>query len=174
MYLVGILIMEQFKPIPNYEGFYSINQKGEIFSIRNNRIIKPFLGKGKRTYYRIELNVKGKAKKYFVHQLIAKVFIPNVENKPFINHINGIKTDNRIENLEWCTNTENITHATLTGLYKCRTGEKHYLAKLSDSEVLEVRKEIALKASQKQLSIKYNVSIHTINHIVNRKGRYHE
>lgn len=74
-------------------------------------MIETFGRKSRKGYKRISLsNGKYKRKDYFVHRLIAETFIPNTENKPFINHINGVTSDNRIENLEWCTIKENARH----------------------------------------------------------------
>ena len=64
-----------------------------------------------------------------VHQVVAQTFIPNPENKPQVNHLNGDKTDNRVENLEWCTNRENVIHAYKTGLEKPFKGEDWYRGK---------------------------------------------
>jgi hypothetical protein len=64
----------------------------------------------------VDLCKNGKKKTFLVHRLVATAFIPNPDNKPYINHINGNKTDNRLENLEWCTQSENMKHSYRTGL----------------------------------------------------------
>ena len=87
---------------------YNIYTDGDIFSFHNNKrtLIKP--SKTKEGYMRITLFKNGKRKNCRVHRLLATAFIPNPENKPFIDHINGIKDDNRLENLRWVTNKENL------------------------------------------------------------------
>lgn len=72
----------------------------------------------KQGYVYLPLCINGIKRRYFAHRLVAITFIPNPNNKPFINHINGNKQDNRVENLEWCTQQENNIHALKTGLRK--------------------------------------------------------
>lgn len=92
------------KEFPNYE----INENCQIRSIKSGRFIKPYLQKG---YYRVSLTIeKGKQKSAAVHRLLASAFIPNLDNKPIIDHINQDKTDNRIENLRWSTYKENANN----------------------------------------------------------------
>lgn len=94
---------------------YKLHEDGKILN-RFNRPIKPFMSK--EGYWRVELWNKGVGKKYLVHRLLAEAFIPNPEKKETVNHINGIKSDNRLENLEWATRSENQTHAYRNGLQR--------------------------------------------------------
>lgn len=108
---------EVWKDIKGYEGLYQISTNGRVKSllkvtkfgnrlkVNEEMILKPALGK--RGYYVVSLNHNGKSKTFTIHRLIAEAFIPNPLNKKFIDHINTIKTDNRIENLRWVTSKEN-------------------------------------------------------------------
>jgi hypothetical protein len=93
---------------------YKINRLGHVVNASNNKILTQRIDRA--GYITVRLTQDGKTTTHFLHRLIAETFIPNPENKPFVNHINGIKTDNRIENLEWVTHSENIKHAIKIGL----------------------------------------------------------
>jgi predicted transcriptional regulator YheO len=109
-------------------------------------------------------------KTVLAHRIIAECFIPNPNNLPQINHKNGNKLDNRIENLEWVTPKENTRHAHANNLIKVNKGEECPRTNLKDSEALEIRSmyETGLY-SQKELGKVFNCSRSTIQGIVNRR-----
>lgn len=106
--------MEQWKDIEWYAGLYKISVTGEVRSMNYRRSGKECVKKsniGKDSYVRIQLLKDWRYENFRIHRLVAQAFIPNPENKKVVNHINGIKHDNRVENLEWCTSSENYMHA---------------------------------------------------------------
>lgn len=120
-------IKEIWKDVHGYEGYYKVSDLGRIKSLRSfstgSKILKPRINT--HGYYQVNLTIpKKKYKSLSVHRLIALSFIPNPENKPCINHINNIRSDNRISNLEWCTYSENTLHSFKSGRV---ISEKHKL-----------------------------------------------
>ncbi len=108
--------------IIGYEGYYQVSPDGKIYSVRRGKYLK--LNQKKNGYVHVELNKNGVSRTFRVHRIVAQAYIPNPDCKDTINHINCIKNDNRVENLEWATVSENTIHAYNNSLIDIR---KHYL-----------------------------------------------
>jgi len=100
------------KLIPIEDNYrYYADEMGSIWSIKSNKITKLSGGSNKSGYRQVSLRLKNKMITRGIHRLVALTFLPNPENKPQVNHINGLESDNRVGNLEWCTASENMRHS---------------------------------------------------------------
>lgn len=93
---------------------YAVSNFGQVKNVRTNKYLK--LKQNSKGYIEVQLLIKGRKQKFRVHKLVAMCFIPNIDNKPYVNHIDGDKANNYVNNLEWCTAKENDAHARETGL----------------------------------------------------------
>jgi hypothetical protein len=142
---------------------------------KDGKVLNPFVtGHGYKSgggYLTVSLGKLGNRK---VHRLVAEAFLTNALNLPIVNHINGDKRDNRLDNLEWCSDSENIIHAARTGL--AQTGEQKPSSKLTERDVNEIRRIYKSGSSEfgsKPLARRYGVSSTTVRKIVKReKWRY--
>lgn len=105
-----------WKPINGYEDLYEVSQNGDVKSLLKNRLLKPW--KHKKGYLVITLTKDKKHKHFYVHRLVAEAFLENKRSKGEVNHIDGNKKNNRLNNLEWCDGLENRKHAYENGLRK--------------------------------------------------------
>lgn len=153
--------MEVWKDIEGYEGYYQVSNLGRVKSFKCNspKILKN--GKCTMGYYMVSLNNSSRR----IHRLVAETFIQNPSNKKTVNHKNGVKGDNHVDNLEWATQKENVIHSLRTGLKK---------TKLTEEDVLEIRRKyIPISYSMGVLSKEYNVSKLSIFSIIHRNGWTH-
>ena len=162
---------------------YLVSNKGRIKILSTLEDKKVFV---KDDGYIATTLVNGKQSYKYVHRLVAEAFVKNKHNKPQVNHINGIKGDNRAENLEWVTPAENIRHAIDTGLLKYKKKEKEIKnskyslgeevngSKLTPEEVIEIRVLWEYREyKQTELADMFNVDPRTINHVITRRQWKH-
>ena len=164
------------KPISGYNGIYSISEKGDIyrhsclviFGVLSCKWIKGhFLKpcKNSRGYMQIKLYKDGISAILSIHRLLANSYLKTMVGKDFVNHKNGIKNDNRLENLEWVSSSDNAIHAYRKKLWK---------SKITDQDAIDIRRLYSMKElSTYELSKKYNLSRRYIQQIVSGKRKQH-
>jgi hypothetical protein len=171
---------EIWKDINGYENVYQVSNEGRVKSLSRHiengqsgytskeiflKLVPDRVG-----YSTVSLMKNNNRKLAKVHRLVAETFIYNEENKKCVNHINFIKDDNRVENLEWCTHKENSQHSILNR--KFQMGERHHNLKITDEQVLEIREMYSnnLK-TYRELAKMYKTNHNYIRAIIKRRKR---
>jgi DNA-binding transcriptional regulator YiaG len=158
-------LQEVWKDIENFENKYQVSTLGQIRSIvKEPKILKLQEYKGR---YRVTLG----RKTYKVHRLVAQTFVSNLHNKDHVNHDDGIRTNNRSNNLSWMTHRENQKHAVEYDL-KCK-GDNHPNAKLTCKTVKQIRSLKSIKVSTSKIAEQFHISITTVNLILRGKTWKH-
>jgi len=141
---------------------YLVTEDGKVWSEHTNRFLKPCNNHG---YQNISLG-GGTKNKRFIHRMVAECYIPNPNNYEEVNHINNNRSDNRVENLEWCTTQMNTEHTRKQG--RNSKGENHVHSKVTEDQVREIRAIYSRKEmSQAKLGEKYGLCQQTVCDIVN-------
>jgi hypothetical protein len=173
-------VIERWKPVKGYEGLYEVSSLGRIKSLSKRidpgkchrtypeKLIKP--GKDGNGYLRVVLSdVNHKSKTHKLHRLVAEAFIPNPEKLPVVNHKDGNKANDRVDNLEWVSISDNLKHAYKNGL-KSVNGAKNPAAKLTAEQVVFIKAHFIPRDNEYgcvALSKKFNVHRKTISRVVN-------
>lgn len=111
--------------------------------------------------------------KFYVHRLVAMAFIENPNSSPQVNHVDGDKENNSVSNLEWCTPSENCTHALATNLYKPACGESSGSSVLTEADVIEIRGMAERGIYHKDIAEKFGIGRKAVTKIVNRQRWRH-
>jgi hypothetical protein len=169
-----VCVAEEWRDIPDFEG-YQVSSFGNVRGVdrlRRSKVglrltrgqeLKQLLNK--KGYPEVRLRKQG-CHTRLVHKLVASAFLTKPEDCTQINHINGIKTDNRVNNLEWVTQSENQLHAYKLGLQPSRSGEGNGRATLTDEKVTALKELYNSGKSAKEVSEILEVSLYTVRAII--------
>lgn len=177
-------MQEIWKPIAGFEGIYDISNLGRVKSLARLRRAKGNAFAPVRERIRVPaiqregyvcafLCREGKSAKFYIHRLVATAFLDNPENLPQVNHIDGNKQNNRIDNLEWTTASQNCRHAIDESLYQSARGETAGNVKLTEENVREIRRLAVIGLMHKEIAELFGVGRKNITKIVNRQRWKH-
>jgi len=163
-----------------YLNVFDVQEDGSVW--RNGRQLKTEVTNV--GYLRVNTRVGGKGTRFSIHRALAECFIPNPEGKPCVNHKDGVKANNRLENLEWVTHSENSRHSFRTGLQVAlkgkdaplskldQRGEKNHRCKLTDLQVTKIKEGFDMGMTQGTLAKDFGVSQSQVSRIVSGKRRH--
>jgi hypothetical protein len=156
-------MQETWKPVLGFEDRYQVSDLGRVAFVKNGVRSKPRstppVGRG---YPMVSFAKDGKVHNVRVHRLVALAFLAKPNGKCQVNHIDGDKANNAVSNLEWVSHRENSLHAVRLGLISHARGEKHVFSKLTDADVIEIRKLLASKVAPKVIAARFGVARTTI------------
>lgn len=161
---------EIWKDVVGYEGHYKVSNKGRVASVKQGFrkwIMRQF--RNHHGYYEISLTKDGVPKRLKVHRVVAEAFLVHPVGKDIVNHKDGVKTNNCIENLEWCNAQYNTRHALDSGLFIPKRGAEHPNSILSEADVRSIRKAHEGGVSSRDLARKYHTAQSTIWRCVHRR-----
>ena len=163
------MLLQISKFIPEVKDRYFINELGELFTDFGERKLKDGVKNG---YVKNGLVLKdGTSRAFFRHRLVMLCFAPREDADSLqVNHIDGNKLNNRLDNLEWCTNRENRIHAVEIGLAARMRGEDNPASKLLESQVIDIIQDLLHHVPYSKIMKKYNCSKSTISAIKNKRN----
>lgn len=160
------MIKEMWKPVVGYEGYYSASSFGRVqrnagtYGTAQDRILTPAISFG---YQRVTLSIGNSQRNFQVHRLIAEAFLGHQPDGQEVNHKNGVKHDNRIENLEWVTKSQNNAH-------RCHILHRSNTQKLNWEKVRTIRQQYALGITRRKLADEHGVGLGAIYAIIRGKN----
>ena len=178
--------MEIWKDVIGYEGMYQVSNCGRIKSLKRKFVLKDVIlknGINQNGYPVINLCDNGEQKLKTIHRIVLEAFTEPESHKNCINHIDGNKINNNINNLEWCTQKENVRHAFRIGLSKRKKGEESRLSRLTNTDVHQIRcmykfkselsKECGYLVTNKMIGECFDMSLGGVYSIISRKSWGH-
>jgi len=157
--------METWAPV--FDGVYEVSTLARVRRVAPgkstwvNRVLRYDTSTG---YARVCIHINGKRRLVLVHQLVARAFVPGLEEGKIVNHIDGNPLNNSIKNLEWVTNKENTVHAWRLGMCRPNQGDAHGQHKLKSDEVRSIRSRVLCGASYASLAREFNVTPEAVSY----------
>ena len=165
--------LPQVKDVVGLEARFMVSENGQLISKRTNKLLSQTPDENGYLTHATKVGGRdGRSVLLRMHRVVAEAFLPNPDNKPFVNHGDGIKTNNARPNLEWSTHEENMEHASRTGLITGRSGVDNSASKLSEEDVRAIRAQKGI-ASSREVARNLGTNKSTVNRIWNNE-RYSE
>ena len=160
---------EAWKPVVGSAG-YEVSSLGQVRRVVTGRVLKP--GLGSHGYLAVSM---GRRNHHLVHRLVAAAFLQPVPGKAFVNHINGVKTDNRADNVEWTTRSLNQLHAMRIGTYAgppLKQGAAQVMSKLTDDKVRQIRAQRAAGDYCRVIAERFGVTQTAVSYVCGRGWKH--